>query len=151
MGSVKQAEYVTVADWLWHAALRELDPAPSLEQPYQPGSTINRTQSYSDYPRPLVQAVLDYLSEDLECDHSVNICMCGPAAVVEELLLNMDGKETCGDCGGEGYIWDEAKYKAERARLLAEWGGEELWHISDEVGYMPCSRCDKTGKVEQDA
>lgn len=147
MGSEKQPEYVTVADWLWHAALRELDPAPRLEPPYR---TIH-PQACAEYPRALVQAILDYLSEDLVCDHSVNICVCGPAAVVEELLLNMDGKETCGDCAGEGHIWDEARYKAERERLLAEWGGEELWHISDDVGYLPCSRCGKTGKVNQDA
>ena len=142
VGVVKQ-EYVTVADWLWHAAMREMDPAPSPDQPYR---TIH-PDSATEYPVFLVQAVVDYLSEDLGCDHSVNICTCGTAAVVSELLLNMQGRQTCPSCSGDGHHWDKAKYEAAKVRYLEEWGGDMWWDIESE-GYVDCEKCNRKGTVE---
>jgi hypothetical protein len=91
----RDAEIVTVADWTWHCALRELDP-----HPIWPDRKDINPEAYGEFPRGLVQAVVDYLSEDLGCDHQVNICMCSAIAVVQELHLNLAGQETCRDCGG---------------------------------------------------
>ena len=76
----RDAQIVIVADWTWHCALRELDP-----KPIWPDRTDISMESYGELPRSLVEAVVDYLADDLGCDHAVNICMCSAAAVVEEL------------------------------------------------------------------
>lgn len=141
---VTPVDWVTVSDWLWHAAMREMDPAPGPDQPYREPSTTAR----SEYPRALVQAVVDYLGEDLTCDHSVNICMCGPAAVVEELLLNLQGRETCRACGGEGFTWNQARYEASKR----EWESKEpnnWYNFPDDEGYEACERCNRKGVVLQ--
>lgn len=137
--------FVQVSDLLWHAAMREMDPAPGPDRPYR----TPLRDSFGDYPRPLVQAVVDYLSEDLTCDHAVNICMCGPASIVEELRLNLDGKETCGVCGGEGFTWNQTKYEQARELWLESQGPERWYEMSDDVGYDPCEACDKKGVVAQ--
>ena len=142
-GGIEAPEWVTVADWLWHAALREMDPAPGPDKPYREALP----DSDSEYPRVLVQAVVDYLSEDLTCDHSVNICMCGTSAVVSELMLNMKGKRTCPQCSGDGFVYNKEKYEAAKAKYLAEWRGEMWWDIESE-GYEDCARCNKTGSVD---
>lgn len=148
MGAAKreaQSEFVQVNDWVWHAAMREMDPAPGPDLPYR----TPLPQAYADYPRVLVQAVVDYLREDLMCDHQVNICMCGTQAVVEELLLNLNGKETCSGCGGEGFNWNQTKYEQAREIWLEGQGPERWYDMSDDVGYDPCEACDKRGVVAQ--
>lgn len=147
-------ESVTVSDWVWHSALREMDP-----QPIWPDRKDINPLADSEYPRVLVQAVVDYLSEDLSCDHSVNICMCSTAAVVEELNLNLAGRQTCPDCGGDGHVWNQEAFDAaqasrdEEARRakegLIEWRDELWWDLSESHGYEPCNRCDKKGYIEQ--
>jgi len=58
--------------------------------------------------RSLIEGLLEYLTETYEgCDHSVNICECGTAAVIEGLQLALDGKKTCSNCSGDGFISDE--------------------------------------------
>lgn len=154
VGGAMPSAFVTVADYVWHAALRELDPKPIWpdRQDFGPDSAC-------EYPRRLVEEVVAYLSEDLMCDHAVNICMCGAIEVVRELTLNLAGQETCRACGGEGFVWDQAAYdkaKAERdadaqkAKTgLIEWRDELWWDIADSAGYQPCLRCNKKGVIDQ--
>jgi hypothetical protein len=135
---------IVISDSLWHAALRELDPKPVWPDN---GRDIN-PQAESEYPRKLVEAVVEYLAEGLDgCDHSVGICMCASIAVYEELTLNLAGKQTCPGCGGEGFTYDQATYEKAKAEYLAKWDGEMRWDISDSEGYVPCERCDKKGTV----
>ncbi|MEI7780350.1 MAG: hypothetical protein WCJ18_00320 [Planctomycetota bacterium] len=91
-----------------------------------------------------------YLSDDLGCDHSVNICMCGLAGIVFELKLNLDGKRTCPGCSGEGFNYDQATHEAAKAKRLAEWGGEEWYDIGDNEGYIKCLLCASKGTVDFD-
>lgn len=149
----QNAEIVIVSDWTWHSALRELDP-----KPIWPDRTDIHPESESEFPRGLVQAVVDYLSEDLVCDHAVNICLCNAAALVQELRLNLAGQKTCRDCGGEGHVWVQAAYDAAKAQRqedvrkaelgLTEWRDELWWDLSDDHGYNPCNRCNKKGVIE---
>ena len=117
-------EFVEVSDWVWHNALRALDPTPSF--PDTPRAAVRPIILASDYPRKLVESVLEYLSDDLFCDHQVGICMCGIVEVVKELNLNLAGKKSCG---------------------IAEWGGEEWWDIGDSAGYVQCESCAGKGTV----
>jgi len=79
-----------------------------------------------------VSAVVENIMDaEPGCDHSVGICMCGERAVVEELRLWLDGKETCPTCHGDGFVWNEAKYKA---RPVLEDDGD-WW------GHEACPRC----------
>lgn len=146
MGAEKQeVTMVVVSDWVWHEALRQLDPYPVW-----PDRNDIPVGSATDLPRSLVEEILAYLSEDLTCDHAVNICMCGAAEVVRELSLNLDGKETCPTCGGEGYNWDQAAFDKARSEQIAAWGGQELFDIGESAGYVPCGQCNKEGVVRQD-
>ena len=138
-------EFVEVSDWVWHNALRALDPTPSF--PDTPRAAVRPIILASDYPRKLVESVLEYLSDDLFCDHQVGICMCGIVEVVKELNLNLAGKKSCGTCGGEGFNYDQAKYEAAKATQIAEWGGEEWWDIGDSAGYVQCESCAGKGTV----
>ncbi len=60
----------------------------------------------SDLPPDLVQALIDYLGEDLGCDHAVNICTCVQAGVVAALKLAQIGKRYCPGCLGDGVLWE---------------------------------------------
>lgn len=131
-----------VRDWLWHSACREMDP---IWVPDKPARQVN-PDCWSHVPKILVQAVVDFLSVDLMCDHQVNICMCNAKGIVEELLLAMDGKETCRTCSGEGWTWNRDRYEA--AKL--EWQATEpnnQYDMPDDYGYDPCPTCAKSGKV----
>lgn len=116
---------VIVHDAVWHAALRELDPYPNrpdLLPSIRPGL---RPMGYNEYPHSLVQAVVDYLMEDLGCDHQVGICMCSTVEVVNELTLNLQGRETCRGCFGEGFTPI----------------------VSEPYEMRPCAHCDRNGSV----
>lgn len=144
MGAVMQeATEVTVSDLTWHEAMRVMDPLANWPDNARRASR----EAASDYPIALVQAVIDYLSIDLTCDHAVNICMCNAAAVVAELQLNLRGRQTCPGCGGEGFTWSRERYEAARAKQIAEWGGQELYDIGEGPGYEPCEQCDRAGTV----
>ena len=79
-----------------------------------------------------VRAVLENIMDgEPGCDHSVGICMCGERAVVEELQLWLDGKETCPECHGDGFIWNKVKYARPNTDDDADAWGNEV-----------CPRCD---------
>jgi len=138
------SQFVTVSDVVWHEALRAMDPLSIWPDPDKRERNLDADH---EYPRALVEAAVAYLSDDLGCDHSVNICMCGTVAVVQELVLNLDGKQTCGACSGEGATWDRTRWEEARAKQIALWRGQELWDIGDGPGYLPCQTCNEKGTV----
>lgn len=145
---------VKVSDWTWHTAMLSMDPLACWS-----GELGPRPSAFSDYPRILVQSVVDFLSLDLTCDHSVNICMCSTAAAVAELRLNLAGQETCDECGGEGHVWDQRAYDAAKAQReemarkakegLIDWPDEHWWEGPYSDVYNPCERCNQKGVTDQ--
>jgi hypothetical protein len=143
------APWVEVPDTLLSAALREVDPVPPRDQTYLPRMAETRTTS--DVPRKLIEAIIEYLSEDLCCDHSVGICMCSAAGIVQELHLALEGKLTCHKCGGEGFTWNEARHRDECLRL-AKKHGYKTWQeaagiYGDSPGFDTCPECTGAGHV----
>ena len=137
------SEAVVVKDWVWHSAVRYLDPTPAFpDNGSAKAKASNPSLDWDYYPRRLVEAVVDYLSEDLGCDHQVGICMCGIVEVVAELQLNLAGKKSCAECGGDGTGWDEAKYEA--AKEAASAVG---LFVNDFDGMINCPGCDGVGAV----
>lgn len=113
----------------------------------------NPTDAETDVPRALLEAIVEYFSEDLGCDHSVGICMCGIAGLVEELQLVLGGRKRCDECGGEGFVFDKARYN-EAVAEYAAWQGIPLdrakYHLSDSEGMGNCLACDGSGTVPTD-
>lgn len=150
MGVKEPEPWVTMPDALWSAALREMDPLP----PPVDDTHLKRlaeSRSVNDVPRSLVEAAIEYLSEDLVCDHNVGICMCSTAAVVDELRLALDGKLTCHTCGGEGFTWNENRHRAECQKLATHHGYKD-WKeaadvLGDSPGYATCPECEGSGHV----
>ncbi len=70
-------------------------------------SMAGKTGYPLDLPRDLVSGLLTYLSEDMGCDHSVNVCTCQMAEVAYKLKLALNGQEVCPRCHGEGFTDDE--------------------------------------------
>lgn len=92
-----------------------------------------------DVPPTLLQGIVELLSEDLGCDHSVGICMCDTVGIVQELNLALEGKRTCPTCAGDGMVWDQAKADA----FIEQNPG-----ISDcFAGYTDCPNCGRSGSV----
>jgi hypothetical protein len=121
------ADYIEIPDLL----LREIgEELVALSGPV--GS-----KGHGDVPKELISILVDYLGEDLGCDHSVGICCCGTAALVAELRLALDGKQSCRACGGDGTGWDQALYESRR-------GG----YSADFAGMVKCPDCDGTGITE---
>lgn len=113
----------------------------------------NPTDQETDVPRALLEAIVGYLSEDLGCDHSVGICMCGIAGLVEELQLVLGGRKRCQKCGGEGYVFDQALYDeaVEKAAEAFKFPPERArYYVSDFDGMANCLGCDGTGSVPTD-
>jgi len=127
------SDYIEIPDLL----LREIgEELVALSGPV--GST-----GRGDVPKELISVLIDYLGDDLGCDHSVGICCCGTAALVAELRLALDGKQSCVACGGDGTGWDEAKYEAAKTAASAEG-----LLVSDFDGMIACPGCDGTGVTE---
>lgn len=148
---VKDPEpWVTVTDALWSAALREMDPLPPpADTAYM--KRLTESTGVNDVPRKLVESAIEYLSEDLCCDHSVGICMCSAAGVVEELQLALAGKLTCHTCGGDGFTWNEGRHRAECQKLAKQHGYKD-WKeaanvFGDSPGFLKCSECKGSGHV----
>ena len=132
------SEWMTIPNGMLARALQVMSPYPA-----PPGED-------SDVPRSLIEAIVEYLSEDLGCDHSVGICMCGPISVVDDLKLALDGLATCPRCGGDG---DEAA-TIENVSDYA-WAQEcSIKAAQEALGVtkadLRCRVCDGAGKVPLD-
>lgn len=87
-------QYIEIPEALLQAAFEEIV------------SWAPRADSRIDVPPSLLREVIAYLSEDLGCDHAVNICTCSTQQTVYELKLALEGRKVCPMCGGEGMVWD---------------------------------------------
>ena len=130
------SEWITVPEMLLSAVAKSIDPNPTDRAPHAV------THAVTDVPRKLVEALIEYMSEDLACDHSVNICMCEWIGLVDDLKLSLGGKTTCYSCGGDGTGWDQAKYEAEKEAASA--GG---MYADDFAGMITCPGCGGSGAV----
>ncbi len=103
------------------------------------------TGDTSEVPATLIEALIEYLGEDIECDHEVGICACGTRQLVEELGLALRREALCPDCAGDGFDWDQDTYDraATEARALG-------YEPSDADGYVPCPTCTGSGRVSTD-
>jgi len=128
-----EAEWLTVPETLLSAVAKAIDPNPS--------PAVGLPQ-YTDVPRKLIEALIEYMGEDLECDHSVNICMCEWAALVYELKLALGGECLCRSCGGEGTGWDQAKYEAAKKAASAKG-----LYVNDFDGMIACPDCGGSGTI----
>ena len=99
-------------------------------------------KSTSEVPVTLIEALMEYVGEDLGCDHSVGICACGARQMVYELELALKGEAVCPRCGGEGFDWDQETYDKAAAEILALGCSP-----SDGDGYIKCPTCNSSGRV----
>lgn len=92
-------DYVLVEDDLLGEALAATFEGVSYERPANVG-TFER-------PTRIIKALIVELSEALQDDHSVGICTCYEAGLVEQLELRLVGKRTCPVCHGDSFTWRE--------------------------------------------
>ena len=125
------------------AALEEINPLKQRDH-----------KSTTDVSRKLLQVMAEELRENDEPgDRSVGISANGWAELAGELELAMDGKLTCRECGGEGYVGDEAQYKNEVKRIAKETGESERDvrnAESDWLGNQTCPTCNGAGVVRME-
>ena len=143
----EQTEWIEIPETLLHQALRESDPLTRLLEirPIKYMTELRDHKDLTDVPRTLIEAIIEYLSEDLGCDHSVGICMCSTIAVVNELNLLLDGKMTCPTCHGEGFTFDYDALEAACVTYAEKHGGtvkEARDYIGDDPGYIKCPHCE---------
>jgi hypothetical protein len=103
-----------------------------------------------DVPRELLEVIVEYLSEDLGCDHEVGICMCGIAGLVEELNLLLAGRQQCPSCAGDGFEFSEKKYEEAIAEAAEYWKvplGQARAFVNDFDGMTQCLTCGGAGTV----
>lgn len=110
----------------------------------------NPTSDETDVPRALLEAIVDYLSEDLGCDHSVGICMCGIIDVVGDLKLALDGRRRCPECAGDGAVYSDTAY----AEAVLDYQttheislDEARRDVPDMAGMIKCPTCGSNGSV----
>lgn len=96
-----------------------------------------------ELPRTLVAELVEWLRLDLGCDHSVGICYCREAGLVEALMLAFEGKIVCPACLGDGYLWDQAAWDKANAYCERVLG----MTASDSDGMVPCTTCHCSGKI----
>jgi len=148
-------EWVEIENVLLSEALRVSDPIE------RPSWTLMRRTEIADYraemekhpergdsqpvPKALVASLIEYLSDDLGCDHSVNICNCEVAAIVYELELQLTGKRTCAGCSGEGFNYSEELHRSKLLQL--EPGSQWFDYDHESLGYQTCLRCEGSGVI----
>lgn len=130
------SDYIEVPDSLMREVLE------ALLHWYPKGS-----ESLADVPVALIDSVIEMFKDAGGCDHSVGICACGEEAIAAELLLLKDGKATCRECGGDGYVWSQDKYEAAAAKAKAE---DDPYGVSDFAGNVECTDCEGRGIVRLD-
>jgi hypothetical protein len=147
-------DWITMPETMLSEVMRLLDPIPDYRssadlRDVRRKELAQRKGCTTDVPRTLIEGMVAYLvGSDLTCDHAVNICMCAEIAAHYELTLLLDGKLICAQCGGDGFVFDEASYEAE-VRKYAQWAGVTEGEIraerDDEAGQIPCPACDASG------
>ena len=108
------------------------------------------TDAEIDVPRALLEAIVDYLSEDLGCDHSVGICMCGIIDVVGDLKLALDGRQRCPECAGDGAVYSKEAYESAAVQYAAHYETtpeDAKKYMCDLDGMIKCPSCDSNGSV----
>lgn len=103
-----------------------------------------------DVSRGFVKALTSELGAGLDgCDHSVGICMCGTIGLHTELKLALEGKLTCPQCGGAGFIWDPDVEKAEIDKAIAAGQDPDEVHYALDgwAGNVACPKCGGYGVV----
>lgn len=120
------------------------DRLPAADRRRRPAPRGAQGRGDRREPRALVEALIEYLSEDLGCDHKVGICMCGTQGVVTELRLALKGEMTCPKCGGESFVWDQEAHDRELARMRAAY---PAWAVDGEYGHVNCTACASSGVV----
>jgi len=119
---------------LVRAAFDEL--APSVKE----GSTHLERLDFTD---DFIEALIDELIEgDPICDHSVGICACYLIDLIRELKLQINGRETCPLCAGDGFIYrDRHVPECEKYRISGyDCEGEHV---------LGCWLCEQRGWVYQ--
>lgn len=132
-----------MSDWIAIPETLLAEAGESLAPP-------NPTDAETDVPRALLEAIVDYLSEDLGCDHSVGICMCGIIDVVGDLKLALDGRRRCPANCEEGAVFsmdrfDESVKEYMERHSVSE--NEARRDLCDFDGMVNCSVCDGSGSV----
>jgi len=126
---MSEAEWVPVETRLLNHAFEAADFAGSNDR-------------LTDIPMSLLDGLIELFSEDLGCDHSVGICMCGIIALVAELKLAKMGKMYCPDCHGDGDVWSQEAHDEALKR-----NPERAEYDTDSLGYIECAKCNRTGIV----
>lgn len=138
-------DWIEIPEVMLSEVLRLIDPVPE----HLTSAGLRYKNAVTDVNRSLIEALVEYLEGgELTCDHAVNICNCGPAQAHYELKLLLDGKLVCRQCGGEGFVWDQAHYDAEVAKYAA-WSGVTEGEIraerDDDAGNIQCPTCKGAG------
>lgn len=143
--------YMEIPDIMLSEIAALLDP---VWQPILPErlDRMNKINSTTDVPRPLIEMLLKYFEDCIDggCDHEVNVCTCEYQGAAKEIRLLLQGKITCPQCGGDGFVWDKERYDANVAALMAEngWTRGQVEEVhADEPGYADCPTCAKTHTV----
>lgn len=77
--------------------------------PYLPVSAIDRSNSIAthDFSRGFIEALVEEIEAgEPFCDHAVGICSCDTLSVLADLKLRLDGRMTCPECCGDGFVED---------------------------------------------
>ena len=115
-----------------------------INQAFADTGFADSTDKLTDIPVSLLDGLIELFSEDLGCDHSVGICMCGLVALVAELKLAKMGKTYCPNCHGDGYVWSQEMYD----KYAKDHDG--YGYDFDSEGNVACGVCNKTGIVSTD-
>lgn len=128
--------WIEIPETLLSEACSQLDPMP------------RKTGQTTAVNSALVTALLEYFEEGLDgCDHSVNICQCALADLVNELRMILNGEQTCPMCMGDTCLWSAEKAAAEKKRLAYQYGESAFDYDTDSLGMYDCPACSRTGKV----
>lgn len=129
-----------MSDWVVVTDSLMAEVFGDLQKMFSPATSDK--QSTSEVPAALVEALIEYLGEDLGCDHSVGICACGARQAVYELELALKSEAVCPKCGGEGAVWDQETY--DKAAAEAKALGFDAY---DGEGMVKCPTCNTSGRV----
>lgn len=140
------SRWIKVPEMVMYRAARVMDPT---EQPDSVVKLIVATGTLTVHVN-FVRAVIDYLSEDLGCDHAVNICTCEEQELVRDLTLALDGKRVCPVCHGDGQVWSQEAFTRNLSETIQKTGwtmSEVDERYGDQLGYDDCIQCQRSGVI----